>query len=68
MAFPVWDAAIAAGATLDELEKLDAGGYRPTFTAKLVAWHTIRKHIALHTEDARITEQERRAKKTTRKH
>ena len=63
LSFPTWDAAINAGATLDELEKMDNGGYKPMFVAKLVAWDTIKRHIQLHSQDAQITEQKRRARK-----
>jgi hypothetical protein len=67
MSFPVWDAAIAANATLDELEKLDAGQYPKIFVAKLVAWHMLKRQIDLHSQDAQITEQKRQMKKAARK-
>ncbi|MBD3251180.1 hypothetical protein GF380_01775 [Candidatus Uhrbacteria bacterium] len=49
--YPLWDAAIDAGATLDELQSLDE--YPKRFQAQLIAWHQIKKLINLHTEEAR---------------
>jgi len=46
----VFDAAIAAGATLDELARIDA--YPKAFLAKLVAWHQLSNLIRVHQEDA----------------
>ena len=51
--FPLWDAAIAAGATLDELEKLDEGGYSRALQIKLLAWHEMSRLVSMHVEDAR---------------
>lgn len=50
--YEVWNAAIEAGATLTELEKLYAGGYSSRFLAKLLAWHRARGLIETHTNDA----------------
>jgi len=48
--YSVWDAAIAAGATLEELSKLES--YPKAFLAKLVAWHNFHSLIELHGQDA----------------
>jgi hypothetical protein len=48
--FSVWDAAIAAGATLDELSRLEE--YPKKFLAKLVAWHGYHSLVNLHGQDA----------------
>lgn len=48
--YSVWDAAIAAGATLEELSKLES--YPKKFLAKLVAWHNYHSLIELHGQDA----------------
>ena len=50
--FEVVDAAIAAGAGLDELEKLGAGHYNGEFVAMLVAWHRSKGKLERHTNDA----------------
>jgi hypothetical protein len=69
MSFPVWDAAIAAGATLHELYLLDYGRPLPVdgtfpqpFLGKVVAWHVLSRQVSLHSQDAQIIDQERRAK------
>jgi hypothetical protein len=46
----VFDAAIAAGATLDELARIE--DYPKQFLAKLVAWHQMSNLISAHQEDA----------------
>lgn len=48
--FSIWEAAVAAGGTLDELARLDE--YPKRFLAKLVAWHGYHKAIELHAQDA----------------
>lgn len=48
--YSVFDAAIAAGATLDELSKLEK--YPKTFRAKLVAWFNYHNAIEMHSQDA----------------
>jgi len=48
--FSEWEAAIAAGATLDELARLEK--YPKRFRAKLVAWHGYHKAVDLHAQDA----------------
>ena len=53
MTYSIWDSAIAAGATLDELQKIRSGRYTPRFLASLVAWHMTHQQITSHTEDAR---------------
>lgn len=50
--FALWEAAIEAGATLDELNKLFEGGYSPRFLAYLLAWHRLHKAVELHSEAA----------------
>jgi len=62
LSFPLIDAAIAAGATLDELEKLERGGYPKRLLVLLLAWHEVRKAIELHVEDAKARAIERRMK------
>jgi hypothetical protein len=52
MSYIIWSAAIAAGATLDQLEKLEQGGYSRAFLAKVVAWYNISRLIDLHANDA----------------
>jgi hypothetical protein len=52
MSYAVWDAAIAAGATLDELKLIDEGKYPSWFLGKMIAWHISHKHIVSHGEDA----------------
>jgi len=48
--FSEWEAAIAAGATLDELLKLEE--YPKKFRAKLIAWYGYHKLVELHAQDA----------------
>ena len=50
MTFPLWEAAIAAGATLDELQRIDS--YPREFRAKVVAWHQKHKLVRSHEQDA----------------
>jgi hypothetical protein len=57
------DAAIAAGATLDNLEKLLAGGYDRNFVATIVAWNRSKGMIQSHMDDY----QEKKSKKINRK-
>lgn len=63
MTYRVWEAAIAAGATLEELQKLEDGRYSRAFLVKLVAWYNSHQQVELHTEDAKAREMERRTKK-----
>ena len=62
MTYKVWEAAIAAGATLNELQKLEDGEYTRSFLVKLVAWYNCRNMVELHTEDAKSKEMNRRSK------
>lgn len=55
-----FDAAIEAGATLDELEKWVSGGYTSNFMATVIAWNRSRKAIESHTEDAVAAASKRR--------
>ena len=59
--FPLWEAAIAAGATLDELSRLD--DYSKRFQAKLIAWHQKHKIVQLHEQDARSKAMNKKGKK-----
>jgi len=62
MSFPLWEAATAAGASLDELEKLESGGYATWFQAKLVAWHQLHQIVEQNKQDAVSRVMERRAR------
>ena len=61
--FPLWEAAIAAGATLGELCQLDS--YPKLFQAKLIAWHQKHRIVAMHEHDAaeRAAEKKNKANK-----
>lgn len=50
-----WEAAIAAGATLDELEKWEriGGGYSPIFKAMVFVWYERHRLLESHIEDAK---------------
>jgi hypothetical protein len=61
MTFPLWEAAIAAGATLDELQRLD--DYPKPFLAKLIAWHQKHNIVRTHEQDAVARATEKRSKK-----
>jgi hypothetical protein len=52
MSYAVWDAAIAAGATMDELKHIDEGVYPSWFLGKLIAWHIASRQISTHKDDA----------------
>ncbi len=52
MGFQEWEAAIAAGATLDELLKWDQRGYPKEFMAKVIAWYQNHTLVKAHLEDA----------------
>jgi len=52
MSYAVWDAAIAAGASLDELRSIDEGKYPSWFLGKMIAWNIAHKQISSHSEDA----------------
>lgn len=58
----IWDAAIAAGATVDDLEKLDRGDYPKEFIAKLIAWRRASVAIDNHTQVAISDAAERKSK------
>ena len=53
MTYSLWDSAIAAGATLDELQKIRSGKYDSRFLATLVAWNMTHQQITSHIEDAK---------------
>jgi hypothetical protein len=67
MGYNEWEAIIAAGATLDELQKWDAGGYPISFKAKVIAWYNLHKLVELHASDAVSRETERRSSSAARK-
>lgn len=54
VSFEVFDSAIAAGANIEDLWKIDNGEYPPAFIAKLIAWNRGRKLIDNNVEDASI--------------
>lgn len=51
--FSEWEAAIAAGATLDELLHLEE--YPKKFRAKVMAWFGYHKLVELHAQDASMS-------------
>jgi len=63
MSFPLWEAAITAGASLTELEKLDAGGFSVRFQGKLMGWHMLHQLVGLHKQDAAARASEKAAKR-----
>jgi hypothetical protein len=60
--FAEWEAAVASGATLNELEKLENGGYSKTFRAKMLAWHKLHKAVEMHSEAEAVKAAERASK------
>lgn len=62
----MWEAAVAAGATLDELCRLDDGGYSKQFLVKLLAWKHTRDLVRIHSEDAVARAAKRKAKRSKR--
>lgn len=53
--YHLWDAAIAAGATLKELQVLEDGQtFSQWFKASLIAWHRAHMAIEKHATDASI--------------
>lgn len=52
MGFAEWEAAIAAGATLEDLHKWDTGLYPRSFKVKVIAWYNMHSLIELHKSDA----------------
>ena len=63
MDFAVFDAAVAAGATLSDLEKLDRGEFPPKFVARVVAWKNLKDAIVSHSEDAAIEAAKKKSKR-----
>ena len=61
LTFPLWEAAIAAGATLDELSRLD--DYPKRFLAKLIAWWEKHRIVRMHEQDAAARAAEKKSKK-----
>lgn len=62
MAFAEWEAAIAAGATLDELYKWETGGYPKPFRARVIAWHNLHNLVEAHKNDAAAEKVKSRSK------
>ena len=60
--YPLWEAAIAAGACLDELEKLDRGDYPVKFQARLLAWHQKHMIVSANVQDAVSKASKKRSK------
>ena len=52
MSFAEWEAAVAAGATLADLERWDAGAFPREFKARVLAWHKLHGLIEAHVQDA----------------
>lgn len=50
--FEQLDAIIAAGATLDEVEKWYNGGYPVEFVSRIIAWRKMTHYIKNHTQAA----------------
>jgi hypothetical protein len=63
MAFAQWEAAVAAGATMDELYRMERGEYPKWFVAKVMAWHNVHSLVEAHKEDASAIEAQKRARK-----
>lgn len=63
MSYAVWDAAIAAGASLRELKLIDEGKYPSWFLGKMIAWHIASKQISTHGEDAVASSSKNKGKK-----
>ena len=62
--FPLWDAVVAAGATLEELYQVYKGGrFSGKFLAHVLAWKRLKDEIELHANDAQATESEKIMKK-----
>lgn len=61
MEYLEWDAAIAAGATMDELESLPKRSL--AFRAKLIAWSEAHNLIAMHQDDAARSKAKRKGGK-----
>lgn len=63
MLYAEFDAPIAAGATLDELNRWYNGGYERAFKAHVLAWYKMQSLIRAHEQDAVSQAIKRRAKK-----
>lgn len=53
-----WQAAVDAGATLDELVKWDSGLYSRSFMSRVIAWYQLHGAVQAHMEDAMASKQE----------
>ena len=52
MSFLEWEAAVAAGASREELYKWETRGYPKSFMARVVAWYQYHCLVKTHQEDA----------------
>jgi hypothetical protein len=53
LSFAEWEAAVAAGATLDDLFEWDESNKFPVpFKEKVVAWYRLHKLVSMHSQDA----------------
>lgn len=50
--FELWDSMVMAGATIDELERMDRGEYDRKFLAKIIAYRRGKLEIERHSQDA----------------
>jgi len=58
--YHLWEAAIAAGATLEELQQLDQGTiFAHPFKVALLAWHGLHQEVEKHGTDASIKKPKR---------
>ena len=48
----VWEAAIAAGASLDELQKIEEGKYPNWFLSRMVVWYVRHNQYQAHVSEA----------------
>lgn len=61
-----WEAAIAAGATLEELykwEQAGEGGYPSWFKARVIVWHLRHQQYESHVAEAQVKAAKSKAKK-----
>ncbi len=61
--FPLWDAAVAVGATLTELQEMDQGKFDGKFLARVLAYKRLKDFVELHSADAQGAAAEREMKR-----
>ena len=62
--WPLWDAIINCGGTLEDLWLMERGEkYNTKFFAKVIAWYGLKNQIELHKGDASAAEAEKRMKR-----